>query len=141
MVNSKPHGFTADYWAIGVIIFELMFGKRPYPGISRREYKERIVNTVVQIKSEEKPDSWSEEARDIINQLLQRKEEQRLGHKGPQSIKDHPWFKDINWIDLLAQKVEAPFLPPNVNYLIIKINQYSHFYLIIRLMIIMMKLI
>ena len=72
------------------------------------------MNTVIQIKSEEKPASWSEESRDIINKLLQRKEENRLGFKGAQTIKDHPWFKDINLDDILSQKVPSPFTPSNV---------------------------
>jgi hypothetical protein len=93
-----------------------MFGRRPYPGVGRKEYKEMIINTVVQIKSEEKPENWTEESRDFINKLLQRKEEMRLGHKGPQSLKEHIWFSDINWEDILSQKVTAPFTPPNVTF-------------------------
>ena len=91
-----------------------MFSRRPYPGVIRKDYKERIMNTVIQIKSEEMPNNWSDESRDFINKLLIRKEEQRLGSKGAQNVKDHPWFKDIIWEDLLNQKFEAPFQPQNV---------------------------
>ncbi len=91
-------------------------GKRPYPGVHRKEYKDRIINTVVQIKAEDKPEGWSEDARDIINKLLQRKEEMRLGHKGPQSVRDHPWFKYIDWNSLVNMKMTPPFIPPSVKY-------------------------
>jgi hypothetical protein len=93
-----------------------MFGKRPYQGVCRKEYKEKIMSTVVQIKSEEKPENWTEECCDLINKLLQRKEEMRLGHKGAQSLKEHPWFSDVKWDDLLAHKVTPPFTPPNVYF-------------------------
>ena len=81
VVNSKPHGFAADFWALGVIIHELMFDKRPYPGVHRKEYKEKLQSTFVQIKEGEQPKGWSKEAADIVNGLLQRKEEMRLGSK------------------------------------------------------------
>lgn len=93
-----------------------MAGRRPYPGIQRKDYKEMIINTVVQVKNEDLPQGWSENAKDLINKLLQRKEEARLGKTGPNSIKDHPWFKDINWNDLLAQTIVPPFIPSNVKF-------------------------
>ena len=111
VVNSKPHGFAADFWALGVIIHELMFDKRPYPGVHRKEYKEKLQSTFVQIKEGEQPKGWSKEAADIVNGLLQRKEEMRLGSKGIDNIKEHPWFKEIDWEMLLAQKVTPPFIP------------------------------
>lgn len=91
-----------------------MIGKRPYAGVHRKEYKEKILGNAVQIKAEDKPDTWTEDARDIINKLLQRKEDLRLGNKGPQSVKDHPWFKDIIWEDLMNKKVTPRFTPASV---------------------------
>ena len=88
-----------------------MFGRRPYSGIHRKEYKEQIATMNVQIKPEEKPKEWSNESVDICNNLLQRKEELRLGSKGIEKIKNHPWFNDINWNDLLNKKVNPPFVP------------------------------
>ena len=88
-----------------------MNGKRPYAGIHRKEYKEKLSTTFVQIKPGEQPADWSLESVDLVNGLLQRKEELRLGSKGIEKIKDHPWFKDIDWDMLLAQKVIPPFVP------------------------------
>lgn len=88
-----------------------MNGKRPYAGIHRKEYKEKLSSTFVQIKPGEQPSDWSLESVDLVNGLLQRKEELRLGSKGIDKIKDHPWFKDIDWELLLAQKVPPPFVP------------------------------
>ena len=111
MVNSKQHGFAADFWALGVIIYELMFSKRPYSGIHRKEYKEKLSSSFVQIKPGQQPDGWSLESVDVINGLLQRKEELRLGSKDINKIKSHPWFSDIDWDLLLAQKIPPPFVP------------------------------
>ena len=88
-----------------------MFGKRPYPGIHRKEYKEQISSTFVQIKKGEQPKDWSDDCVDITNKLLQRKEDLRLGTKGIDEIKNHSWFKDINWEHLFEQKIVSPFIP------------------------------
>jgi hypothetical protein len=88
-----------------------MNGKRPYPGIHRKEYKEQISSTFVQIKEGEQPKDWSDDCVDITNKLLQRKEDLRLGNKGIDEIKNHSWFKDINWDHLFEQKIVSPFIP------------------------------
>lgn len=46
----------------------------------------------------------SPEAYDIINRLLDSDYERRLGGRGAEEIKNHPFFKDINWHDLESQK-------------------------------------
>jgi hypothetical protein len=91
-----------------------MMGRRPYPGVNRREYKERVLNTVVQVGPDDLPQGWSPAARDLINGLLQRKEENRLGIKGVQTVKSHPWFKDVDWNDIADKRITAPYLPTSV---------------------------
>ena len=54
----------------------------------------------------------SEEAKDLIQKLLTKDKNQRLGRKGDvQEILAHPWFKEINADDLLAKKIDPPFIP------------------------------
>lgn len=111
VANSKPHGFSADFWALGVIIYELMFGRRPYKGIYRKDYKEELSIHSINLKPGEQVKGWSDEIADIINKLLERKAEERLGYRGSQDIKDHPWFKDIDWAQLEAKNITPPFVP------------------------------
>lgn len=111
VVNSRPHGLVADFWAFGVIIYELMNGKRPYSGVHRKEYKENLASNEVQIKIGEQPDGWSDNCVDIVNKLLKRKEDKRLGAMGIDQIKKHKWFKDFDWSEVLNMKMNAPFLP------------------------------
>lgn len=68
-----PHGTAADYFAVGVIAYECMMGRRPYNGWSRREIRDKIMTSQVRIKPENIPDGWSIEAADFINKLLIRK--------------------------------------------------------------------
>lgn len=67
---SQNHSFTVDYFAIGVMGYEFMFGIRPYLGKSRKEIKELILAKQVQIKKSEVPDTWTIEAADFINRVI-----------------------------------------------------------------------
>ena len=76
------HRYEADFYALGVILFEVMTGKRPYLGRSRQQIKEKIKERQVIIKKKEIPEGWSVEAADFANKLLQRKPVERLGWAG-----------------------------------------------------------
>jgi hypothetical protein len=39
----------------------------------------------------------------------------RLGVNGPHEVKKHPWFDEVNWQDLRAKTVAAPFVPPSTD--------------------------
>ena len=67
---TQNHSFPADYFAIGVIGFEFMFGIRPYLGRSRKEIKDVIVHQQVRITYDDLPDGWSNEAADFINSVF-----------------------------------------------------------------------
>jgi len=105
------HGVAADYFAVGVIAYECMMGKRPYQGRSRKEIRDQILAKQVQIKAEELPKGWSIAAANFINRLIKRKPQERLGVNGPLEIKSHPWLKDIKWKELTEKKLAAPFMP------------------------------
>jgi len=109
----QNHGVAVDYFAIGVIGYECMFGKRPYYGKTRKDIRNHILSKQVQIKRHEIPRGWSIEAADFINKTLQRKPVNRLGLNGPEEVKAHPWFKDYPFDDLYESKITPPFVPPN----------------------------
>lgn len=108
------HGIAADYFAIGVIAWECMFGRRPYQGKSRREIRDNILNKQAQIKKADVPDGWSLDAADFINKCLNRKAHQRLGYKGNKEAKTHAWFEYFDWDGLKDGSFKAPYVPsPN----------------------------
>ena len=107
-----PYNQCVDYFALGVIAYELMLSKRPYYGKNRKEIKDKILASQIQIRRKDIPKGWSIEGADFINKLIQRKSKDRLGFHGIQEIKNHPWFKYYNWKNLYLQKEKAPFIPP-----------------------------
>lgn len=99
----QNHGVAADYYAVGVIAYECMFGKRPYKGKDRKEIRDQILMKQVKIKKSDIPSGWSVEAADFINRLIQRKTTNRLGLNGPEEVKSHVWLKDYDW-DAIKEK-------------------------------------
>jgi len=93
----QNHSFEVDYYALGVIAYELCQGRRPYRGKNRREIRDQILAKQVYLSRKyEDVSNWSNEAIDFINRMIQRKPNQRLGFNGPGEVKGHPWFKDLN---------------------------------------------
>ena len=107
----QNHTMAVDYFALGVIGYELMNGYRPYQGKSRKELKEKIMAKQAQVKKGQIPQGWSVESADFINRLLQRKPINRLGLRGSIEVKEHLWFKDFDWKGLYLHKLKAPFIP------------------------------
>jgi len=73
VMTRQNHTCSVDYFAVGVIAYECMFGRRPYLGKSRKEIRDHILSKQVQIKRNEIPLNWSFEAADFINKMIQRK--------------------------------------------------------------------
>ncbi|KAL0400881.1 UNVERIFIED_CONTAM: putative serine/threonine protein kinase IRE [Sesamum latifolium] len=101
------HGATADWWSVGVILFELLVGIPPF----NAEHPQQIFNNIINrdIPWPKIPQEMSYEASDLINKLLIENPVQRLGATGAGEVKRHPFFKDINWDTLARQK--AAFIP------------------------------
>ncbi|XP_009778794.1 probable serine/threonine protein kinase IREH1 [Nicotiana sylvestris] len=101
------HGFTADWWSVGVILFELIVGVPPFNAEHPQKIFDNILNRKIPWPGV--PDEMSAEAQDLIDQLLTEDPNLRLGASGASEVKQHPYFRDINWDTLARQK--AAFVP------------------------------
>lgn len=101
------HGYTADWWSVGVILFEFITGLPPFNAEHPQIIFDNILNR--KIPWPRVPEDMSEDARDLIDKLLIEDPNQRLGAKGAPEVKSHPFFKDISWDNLARQK--AAFVP------------------------------
>ena len=107
----QGHSYPADFFALGVIGYEFMIGNRPYYGKNSKQIKEFILSYQAKIKYNNKKKGWSENSKDFINRLLQRRPIKRLGYSGIKELKNHLWLKDIDWDLLKKKKIKAPYLP------------------------------
>jgi len=110
-IINKPHDFCVDYFALGVIVYELMMGERPYQGKNRKEIKEQMFTLEIKLDNDDLPEDWEDDnILDLINKLLKRKKGKRLGSKGCYEIKNHPWFKDVQWEQIENCTLNSPFV-------------------------------
>lgn len=113
----QNHSIAVDYFALGVMAYEFMLGRRPYLGRNRKEIRDAILAKQVVIRRQEIPEGWSVEAADFANRLIQRKPASRLGSNGPEEVKSHPWFAGFSWRQLADKLLPTPFKPnPGDNF-------------------------
>ena len=105
----RNHSFSADFYALGIIVYECMTGRRPHVGKSRKEIKDQVLAKQAVLKENMLIGSWSEVAMDFCNRLIQRKREKRLGENGISELKNHPWFANFDWNSLLKKEIEPPY--------------------------------
>lgn len=134
---AKGHDKAVDYWALGVLIYELLVGQSPFfqPHSSQMDMFKRSAYTfeffcclllkpkltlfrlslfpaVVLVKFET-PNFVSDSAKLIIENLLVRRQASRLGNlaKGYLDIKNHVWFEELDFTALLKKQAAAPWKP------------------------------
>ncbi|CAI2372278.1 unnamed protein product [Moneuplotes crassus] len=108
----QNYNYSVDYFAVGVIAFECMFQRRPFLGRTKREIRDYMCNTDVQIRQSKIPFGWSYESADFINLCIKRKKFERIGHRGIEEVKSHAWLKDFDWEGLRNKTLKPPFTPP-----------------------------
>jgi len=111
LVLGKGHNKGVDYWALGVLIYEMVVGNSPFAAANPSDQMQICRNIV---KEPLVFPSWlSSDCRDLIAKLLERDQTKRIGltHGGTSAIRNHPWFANLNWDRVLKKKELAPYRP------------------------------
>ena len=104
----QRYGRAVDWWAFGILLYEMLLGQAPFRGDDEDEIFDAILEDEPLY-----PIQMPRESVSILQRLLTRDPARRLG-AGPadaQEVKAHPFFSDINWDELLALRVQPPFCP------------------------------
>ncbi|OMH84592.1 Protein kinase C-like 1 [Zancudomyces culisetae] len=108
IVLEQRYGRPVDWWAFGVLIYEMLLGQSPFRGDDEEEIFDAILEDEVLY-----PVNMSRDSVSICQELLERDANKRLG-SGPgdaDDVKRHPFFRGINWTNILEKKVTPPFIP------------------------------
>ncbi|XP_050388056.1 protein phosphatase 2C and cyclic nucleotide-binding/kinase domain-containing protein [Argentina anserina] len=94
VVQGIGHGFPADWWSLGVLIYFMLQGELPFGS-----WRESELDTFAKIAKGQVnlPQNFSPEVVDLITKLLEVDENARLGSQGSDAVKSHPWFDGIDW--------------------------------------------
>nr|AML79338.1 putative LOV domain-containing protein [Ipomoea purpurea] len=95
IITGAGHSSAIDWWALGVLIYEMLYGRTPFRGKNRQKTFANILNKDLTFPSSV-PVSLA--GRQLIHALLNRDPGSRLGSKGgANEIKQHPFFREIKW--------------------------------------------
>lgn len=108
IILGKGHDKAADWWSVGILLFEMLTGQPPFHGGNRDKVQKKIVKDKLKL-----PAFLSSEAHALLKGLLQKDPSKRLGNglTGSNEIKHHKWFKPINWKKLDAREIKPSFIP------------------------------
>ncbi|KAB8532587.1 hypothetical protein FH972_025532 [Carpinus fangiana] len=123
-INGLGQDELSDWWSLGCILFEFLYGYPPFHAKTPDQVFENILHR--KIDWPEDDGEVSDEAKDLMNRLMCLEPSKRLGanadeafESGGEEIKKHPWFADIEW-DTLNEKqpsfVPASDDPENTEY-------------------------
>lgn len=103
--SRDPYGPECDWWSLGAILYEMLVGYPPFASHSPSETYHKIVNWRQHLAI---PTHLDPMAADLIRQLLC-DASSRLGRKGVDEIKAHPFFDGLDWSTIRQQP--APWIP------------------------------
>ncbi|KZV69519.1 kinase-like protein [Peniophora sp. CONT] len=140
VIRGQGYSYGCDWWSLGVIMYECLYGFPPFVSKSRHVTRQKILNWRQSLRFPNKP-AVSREGIDLMQQLL-REPEDRLGSQATSStirpnsqivnarrsgflaatgtsndgadlIKAHPWFRGIDWLNI--HRYPAPYRPELTN--------------------------
>lgn len=107
LIRGEGAGLEADWWTLGVLLYEMLIGKTPFEGKTPDALFEQILKSNINLNYQH----LSYEAKDLISRLLNPIPKGRLGYNGAREILSHPFFYPLDINLLLARKIKPPFLP------------------------------
>uniref|UniRef100_A0A668AS75 Ribosomal protein S6 kinase n=1 Tax=Myripristis murdjan TaxID=586833 RepID=A0A668AS75_9TELE len=110
--GESGHDKAVDWWSLGVLMYELLTGGSPFT-VDGDENSHTDIAKRISKKDPPFPKDMGPLAKDLIQRLLIKDPKKRLGSgpNGAENVKKHPFYQKINWEDLAAKKVPAPFKP------------------------------
>ena len=116
MIENQGHGMGVDWWALGVITYEMLGGQPPFVAATPFEVYKQICHKPKAKLEFEPKHQFNKSVRGFIGGLLMRDRLKRLGcGKGAKQVKKDKWFVGVDWDAVKMQQLEVPFLPDELD--------------------------
>lgn len=105
IILNRGHGKAVDWWAMGILLYEMLVGYPPFYSDDRMALYQHILQGKI-----EYPRHVSKQARDLISKLLQADLSRRLGNlrHGGRDVRKHPWFRGFDFNALVRRQLPPP---------------------------------
>lgn len=107
IIQSDGHGKAADWWACGILCYEMLVGYPPFFDETAYGIYEKILRGHIHW-----PRDMGRSSRDLIREFLHPDRSKRLGNMtgGPQDILEHPWFRGVDWDALERREIRVSII-------------------------------
>ncbi|NXF36857.1 MAST4 kinase, partial [Nyctibius bracteatus] len=127
VILRQGYGKPVDWWAMGIILYEFLVGCVPFFGDTTEELFGQVISD--EISWPEEDEAPPPDAQDLITLLLRQNPLERLGTGGAYEVKQHKFFRGLDWNSLLRQKAE--FVPQlesedDTSYFDTRSEKYHH---------------
>lgn len=108
IIQSKGHGRAVDWWALGILIFEMLAGYPPFYDENPFGIYQKVLAGRIDF-----PKHLDVKAKDLIKRLLTHDRAKRFGclKNGAEDIQRHKWYKGMDWDALLKREIKPSFIP------------------------------
>ena len=112
IIRDKEYGYSVDWYSFGLVLYEMLTGINPFKSGDEKSLVDKmndILNKEIPI-----PRRLSVEARDLLKQILAKDPANRIGCRskgGVEELKQHAWFRGIDWDMLYNKEIPPPFIP------------------------------
>jgi protein kinase X len=108
IIQSKGHGKAVDWWALGILVYEMIAGYPPFYDENPFGIYQKILAGRVDF-----PKHFDPYAKDLVKKLLTADRSKRFGclKDGADDVKRHRWFKGVDWTRVHQRRVKPPYVP------------------------------
>lgn len=130
VILRQRYGKPVDWWSMGIILYEFLTSAPPFNGETPEELFDNVINGELMWPDDNDQFVYvSDEAKALITGLLQHNPMRRLGAGGALEIKQHPFFQNLDWNNLL--RIKADFIPQlegpdDTSYFDTRSERYNH---------------
>jgi protein kinase X len=108
IIQSKGHDKGVDWWATGILIYETLAGYPPFYDENPFGIYQKILAGKIEF-----PRHFDPYARDLVRKFLTADRTRRIGcmREGAEDIKQHKWFRTVDWAKCFNRKLKPPYVP------------------------------